>query len=422
MSIPPDGQNGSYTYASFDGDQSKERNAPKRNFLWWCAGAYQKLLALYPSEYTKYSGIGGVILATFVLAALSSGYAIYSVFGDISWTILFACTWGLIIFNFDRFLVSTMRKYGVSFAKQVQLALPRFILALLIGLTIARPLELKIFEKEIEVKVEENRHKKVLLNDSLLKLENNNVLQTATNERQRAASRKASLEDSLRKLQQDYVKEADGTGGSGKRGVEKLTLLKMDAYHAALAQHSPELISLQAQLLTQDSILTQLQAATEVKRKEYETGLQTKVGFLEKNKALSDLSNDETSVFWANFFVSLLIILIEIGPILSKLIVNIGPYDIALAKMELLQMASSENEIIRDKEMVGDKFKNIYQQKKEVSEELVQKITALQRGHINKDLDEWENGKWKESSSVEPLDKVVRSIKTKYDYKEENIL
>ncbi len=422
MSIPPDGNNGSYTYASFNGNQTKEEKARKRNFLWWCAGAYQKLLSLYPSEHTKYSGIGGVILATFVLAALSSGYAIYSVFGDIYWTILFACTWGLIIFNFDRFLVSTMRKYGVSFSKQIQLALPRFILALLIGLTIARPLELKIFGKEIEVKVEENRHKKVLLNDSLLNLENNNVLQTATNERQRAASRKASLEDSLRKLQQDYVKEADGTGGSGKRGVEKLTLLKMDAYNAALAQYSPELTTLQAQVLTQDSILKQLQTTTEVKRKDYETGLQTKVGFLEKNKALSDLSKDEPSVFWANFFISLLIILIEIGPILSKLIVNVGPYDIALARMELLQMASSENEIIRDKEMVGDKFKNIYQQKKEVSEELVQKVTALQREHINKDLDQWEKGEWKESSSVEPLDNVIRSIKTKYDYKEENIL
>jgi hypothetical protein len=283
-----------------------------------------------------------------------------------------------------------MRKYGVSIAKQVQIALPRFLLALLIGVTIARPLELKIFEKEIDVKVDENRHKKILLNDSLLKQENNTVLQTALAERDRAALRKASLEDSLHRLQQDYVKEADGTGGSGKRGIEKLTQLKMDA-------------------------------VTEAKRKAYESALQTKVGFLEKNKALSDLSKDESSVFWANFFVSLLIILIEIGPILSKLIVNIGPYDIALAKMELLQMASSENEIVKDKEMVGDKYKNIYRQKKEVSAELVEKLTAMQREHINRDLDLWKKGEWKETAAS-PLDNVVKSIKDKYSYNEENIL
>ena len=423
MSITPEGQNGHYSYASFDGKKEKDKNKPPSpNFLWWCAGAYQKLLREYPSEYTKYSGIGGVILATFVLAGLSAGYAIYSVFGDMYWTILFACVWGLIIFNFDRFLVSTMRKYSVSFGKQLQLASPRFILALLIGLTIARPLELKIFEKEIDVKVEENRHKKILLNDSLLQLENNRVLQTALAERQLASSRKTALEDSLHRLQQDYVKEADGTGGSGKRGIEQLTQLKMDAYNAALQQHTPEIIQLGEKIATQDSILKSLQAITETKRKTYEAGLQTKVGFLERNKALSDLSSEESSVFWANFFVSLLIILIEIGPILSKLIVNVGPYDIALAKMELLQMASSENEIIKDKEMVGDKYKNIYQQKKEVSDELVQKITALQREHIDKDLNLWEKGEWNESSSVKPLDNVIRTIKDKYDYKEENIL
>src|SRR4030095_11349378 len=97
-------------------------------------------------------------------------------------------------------------------------------------------------------------------------------------------------------------------------------------------------------------------ASTEVKRKGYEAELQNKVGFLERNKALADLSREETSVFWANFFVSLLIILIEIGPILSKLIVNVGPYDIALAKIELLQMAESENEMRKDKELLFDKL------------------------------------------------------------------
>src|SRR6478736_3385131 len=92
-----------YTYDSF----STNNKQPRTNFLWWCAGAHQDLLRKYPSEHTKYAGLGGVILATFVLAALSAGYAIYSVFGNLGWTFLFAFVWGLIIFNFDRFLVST---------------------------------------------------------------------------------------------------------------------------------------------------------------------------------------------------------------------------------------------------------------------------------------------------------------------------
>ncbi|MBS1655300.1 MAG: DUF4407 domain-containing protein, partial [Bacteroidetes bacterium] len=128
-----------YTYDSF-GTSNKKRSS--FNFLWWCAGAHQDLLKPLPSEHTKYAGLGGVILATFVLASLSAGYAMYSIFGNWVWAIVFALVWGLIIFNFDRFLVSTMRKYGVSKRKQIWMAVPRFALAFLIGLTIARPLEL----------------------------------------------------------------------------------------------------------------------------------------------------------------------------------------------------------------------------------------------------------------------------------------
>ena len=158
MANTNDGQADSlYSYDSFSGNKKTSDS----KFLWWCAGAHQKLLKEFPSEHTKYAGLGGVILATFVLAALSSGYAIYSVFGNIAWTITFAIIWGLIIFNFDRFLVSTMRKYGVGTHKQIWMAVPRIVLALLIGVTIARPLELKIFEKEIDTKVAQNMHHKI---------------------------------------------------------------------------------------------------------------------------------------------------------------------------------------------------------------------------------------------------------------------
>src|ERR1044071_1789583 len=155
---------GLYTYDSF----GEKKQPSDSKFLWWCAGAHQKLLKQFPSEHTKYSGLGAVLLATFALATLSAGYAIYTVFGSWLWTIGFAIIWGLIIFNFDRFLVSTMRKYGVSRRKQLWMAVPRLALAVLIGFTIARPLELKIFEKEINVKMVQNLHKKIQLNDSLL--------------------------------------------------------------------------------------------------------------------------------------------------------------------------------------------------------------------------------------------------------------
>lgn len=411
-------QNGLYSYDSFSGNQKKSTF----NFLWWCSGAEQNLLRQYPSEHIKYSGLGGVLLATFALAGLSAGYALYSIFADPLWAFAFAIVWALIIFNFDRFLVSTMRKYGVSSRRQLWMAFPRLVLALLIGLTIARPLELKIFEKEINIKVADNMHKKILLNDSMLQKETTAQLQTAVGERDRLMSRKTTLEDTLHRLQQSYVQEADGTGGSGRRGIENLTRLKMDAYNNALNQYNPELIQLSSDIKMQDSILASARSSMEGKRKQYEASLVQNVGFLERNKALSDLADEESSVYWTCLMLSLLIILIEIAPVLSKLIMQVGPYDIALAKEELLHMAESENNLRRDKSMVFDKMKNLYQKKKEVSDELVDQLTELQRKHIREELEKWEKGEAPEKNQKESMEDVIKRINEKYRYNEENLL
>jgi len=420
MASTNDGQADSlYSYDSFSGNNKKPNDT---RFLWWCAGAHQQLLKEFPSEHTKYAGLGGVILATFVLAALSAGYAVYSVFGNIGWTLAFACIWGLIIFNFDRFLVSTMRKYGVSARKQLWMTLPRIVLALLIGITIARPLELKIFEKEIDTKVAQNMHHKILVNDSLLQRENQLQVQTAAAERDRLLGRKLSLEDTLHRLKQAYVQEADGTGGSGRRGIENLTRLKMDAYSSSLKQAAPEMQQLDAAVLRQDSIINGARALLEDKRRQYEATVKNNVGFLERNKALSDLSDEEPSVQWTSLLLSLLIILIEIGPILSKLIMQVGPYDIALAKEELIYMAAAENDIRKDKEISFAKKKAFYEKQKEVSGQLADKMTALQRKHIDEELDKWERGEWNAKDHRASMDEVMRKIKERYNYKEEDLL
>jgi hypothetical protein len=408
-----------YSYDSFGGPKKQRSD---QNFLWWCAGAHQKLVRQFISEHTKYAGLGGVVLATFVLASLSSGYAIYSVFGNWLWTVAFALVWGLIIFNFDRFLVSTMRKYGVSKRKQIWMAVPRLALALLIGLTIARPLELKIFEKEIAVKMQENLHHKIQNNDSLLQMENKLMMQSAEEERQRLTERKKIIEDSLAGLQTAYVQEADGTGGSGRRGIENLTRLKMDAFNQARLQFAPELSALNRGIGSQDSILSEGKANLEQKRKEYAATAAANMGFLEKNKALSDLSDQESSVWWTSTLLSLLIILIEIGPILSKLIMPIGPYDIALAKEELLQMAEDENTMRKSKDVMFDRKKVFYQKQKEMSDQLVNKLTELQKKHIDEELDKWERGEWDPKDHRASMDEVMRKIKEKYNVDDGDVL
>lgn len=412
---------GGYTYDSFTGVGIREKKPTESHFLWWCAGAYQELLKDCPSEQTKYAGLGGVLLATFVLAALSAGYAIYSVFSEPVWAVLFAVIWGLIIFNFDRFLVATVRKYGVSRRKQIWMATPRIALALLIGFTIARPLELKIFEKEIDVQITADRHQKLLLNDSLLQVENRATLATALGERERLTTRQLALQDTLHRLQQAYIEEADGTGGSGRRGIEQLTRLKQEAYLAAQQRANPELQLLQQQIGYQDSLIREANAGRAIKNRQYEAQVASDVGFLEKNKALSDLSAHESSVFWANLLISLLIILIETGPILSKLIMSVGPYDLALAGMELKQMAAVEEEMRQDREMVNEKKKSILGRKKEMTADLLEQLSALQKKHVKEELDQWERGEDKIPGRMS-LEDVTRRIRQRYDFRQEDVL
>jgi hypothetical protein len=408
-----------YSYDSFG---EKKKPVDHNNFLWWCSGAHQKLLKQFPSEHSKYSGLGAVLLATFVLATISAGYAVYTVFGNWLWTIGFAIIWGLIIFNFDRFLVSTMRKYGVSRRKQIMMALPRIALALLIGVVIARPLEMKIFEKEINVKMTKNLHDKIRLNDSLLAMEYKNQLSNADSERQRLLGRKLAIEDTLHNLRSAYLQEADGTGGSHQRGIENITRLKQDAFNVARDQFAPELLLLEENMKSQDNITVAAKASMEDKRKQFEQTAMANMGFLERNKALADLSAEEGSVFIASWLISLLIILIEIGPVLSKLMMPLGPYDIALAKEELLHMANEEGEIRKDKVERFERRKIYHEKQKEMSDTLAEKVVQLQQKNIDRELDKWERGEWEPEDHRASMDEVMRKIKSQYQFKEDDLL
>ena len=117
-------------------------------------------------DRVKYAGIGGIVFCTGLLAAVSGGYAFNTIFGpkgdaidDTALTIgtrigalIFGLIWGTIIFNLDRFIVSSTGKGDGTDKitwKEVGQALPRIIIALILGFAISAPLEIKILESEI---------------------------------------------------------------------------------------------------------------------------------------------------------------------------------------------------------------------------------------------------------------------------------
>jgi len=187
-------------------------------------------------------------------------------------------------------------------------------------------------------------------------------------------------------------------------------------------QFAPELRNIDSSVKAQDGILSSAKSDLEQKRKDYALTAGANQGFLEKNKALADLSDQESSVWWTSTLLSLLIILIEIGPILSKLIMPVGPYDIALAKEELLQMAEDENAMRKSKEVMFEKRKTFYQKQKEMSDDLVNKLTDLQKKHIDEELEKWDRGEWSSKDHRASMDEVMRKIKEKYNVNDEDLL
>src|SRR3984885_1505774 len=137
-------------------------------FFWFCSGAHVGTLKKYPIEHNKYVGIGATIFFTALFAALSGGYAMYFVFAGNDFApvfaILFGLIWGTAIFNMDRYIVSSIDKQG-STNQQILQASPRILLAIMIGIVISRPLELKIFDKEIRQKLKtaylKGQHRKI---------------------------------------------------------------------------------------------------------------------------------------------------------------------------------------------------------------------------------------------------------------------
>lgn len=302
-----------------------------KSFFWYCSGADTETLKNCPTDSNKYVGIGATIFFTGIFAVFAAAYALYTVFDNTIAAIGTGLLWGLMIFNLDRYIVSGMRKSKNGF-QELKVAMPRILLAVMISVVIAKPLELKIFEKEIngELSLMEQeafaRQKEVISNQFMAPkaslLSEIAVLKEEINQ-------KAIKRDELARIAQQ---EADGTGGTGKRNpgpiyqIKKADAEQVEAELKALTATNHQLIA------EKEKALAAL--ATGENQKISDLKLTTMDGPAARLEALHRLSQQSTAIWYANLFVLLLFIVVETSPIIVKLISQKGPYDYELEKKE----------------------------------------------------------------------------------------
>ncbi len=389
-------------------------------FLWWCAGADNYFLNLSPKQdRVKYAGIGGIVLCTGVLAAFSGGFAFHTIFGpkgdameisgmttfiDIVGSAIFGFCWGLIIFNLDRFIISSTGKgdgTDVITGKEMLQALPRIIIALILGFAISAPLEIKILESEINAELQK-------FQESYVQDLNKETDKVANQQKAVLEKRKTEYEfklsvyqkelkvyddaiDNLVSIQQNEMqdKRAYGFGPVAKKMQSDIDNKKVEK-DKFVKDKEKEVKALNDQLTKVnfeiDNYESDLRKAY-AKNKEVAGGYS---GLLKRIQISHEIGG------WIPWIILLVFLSIETGPIFFKMMMNKGVYDFLVENHN--KRREVENGIWKEDFAFEGKDGIIHMEKwhfMEMDNAKVEKIKKLdaQKNISEKAIEEWEKKK-----------------------------
>jgi len=327
------------------------KSTPIMRFLWSASGGDRYILerATY-SDQVKYMCLGGIIAATGLMAGIAGGYAFYTIFEPRGSalenvfspsvaiiSVLFGCVWGLMIFNLDRFIVSSTGKGDGTEAitwEEFKGAIPRIVMGAIIALTISKPVEIRMFKTEIDVELHkaqmEKQREYLSQIDSIyagrIESENKKIAVWQGEIDKKENDYTTAVNDFNQELSEKPGGSTSGYGPDAKKkeaimGDRKTDLVSMRAKNEPLLKEGYEnLKKFEAQ-----------------KQKEIENGEVVSAGLdglLERIKLAHKIAG-----FWISLFITLLFMAIELTPIFFKLMLVKSPYDFLKDNVEELMKA-----------------------------------------------------------------------------------
>ncbi|QBA63251.1 DUF4407 domain-containing protein [Muriicola soli] len=349
-----------------------------QRFFILCSGADASILeTCSQGERNKYAGIGATVFFTAVMAFLAAGYALYTVFDNVYTALGFGLVWGLLIFNLDRFIVSTIKKRN-SFRSEFLQATPRLLLAVIIAVVISKPLEMKIFEKEIDQVLLEQKNELTLANKEQIALQYSPLVADLEQDIVQLKEEVASKEAETNALYDTYISEAEGRAGT-------MLLGKGPVYKEKREKHDAALLELRELKSDNAERIAAIEGQISKLNTEYETAVVNSQPIIDGFDGLMARINALGELAWfPSFFIFLLFLAIETAPIVVKLLAPKGPYDFKLEEEEstveawVTQKVSQRQHIMATDAVLNEKIygeiqeeERVYAHKKQKAEELL---------------------------------------------------
>lgn len=337
-----------------------------KQFFIICSGADTDILSTCSKgEQNKYAGIGATVFFTAVMAFIAGSYALYTVFDNLYSAIFFGFIWGLLIFNLDRYIVSTIKKTGNVLDEFIQ-ATPRIVLAVIIAIVISKPLELKIFEKEINQVLLEQKNDLTLANKNQIAKQFNPSIDNLNKNIWALQQEIATKEAEVNALYNTYIAEAEGTAGTKRLGKGPVYKEKRDKHDALLAE-------LQQLKQLNKAKITDTENKIAALKNNYDTEVKTTQLIINNFDGLMARVNVLGKLPWLpSFFIFLLFLAIETSPIFAKLLSPKGAYDYKLEdeetaiKTNVLQNKNQRDAMLKTDFAINDRIYSDLEQEDEL--------------------------------------------------------
>ena len=291
------------------------------HFLWKCAGADSQILKYAPFyDHIKYAGIGGIVFATGLLAFISMSFAISYIFETLWASLLIGAVWGLIIFNLDRFLISATGKGDgketISLSEIWPAGVIRIMMAVILGITISAPLEVYIFEVEIDKEIfkQDEIEKRIETRKIENKDKSSPEFIKLNSDKELFEKEIDQVRNSKRKVED--LRDAENTTAKGGKGGKWIT------FNEEVIKKEQEIKEVQIKLTYIDNQLDSFKIKKGIKLEEFKE-LQLSHGLLDRILTLEKIPGATLPAL----LIRLMFIIIEVAPILFKMMLVKSSYD-----------------------------------------------------------------------------------------------